>query len=127
MQAPYFPQTQHHHLAAEIYQRYISSSTSVVKIDKSIARRMEAFMLGNSVGYLSIEPGSEKTCLQVFATSSDTNQAGQPQKMARGLKFWIYRESAIGSTFSLELGSEQVQFLLLTPSSFTICQLLMKG
>ena len=61
--ALYFPQTQHHHLAAEIYQRYISSSTSVVKIDKSIARRMEAFMLGNSVGCLSIEPGSEKTCL----------------------------------------------------------------
>ena len=26
-----------------------------------------------------------------FPTRSDTNQAVQPQKMARGLKFWIYK------------------------------------
>ena len=26
---------------------------------------------------------------------SDTNQAGQPQKMARGLKFWIKEEEGL--------------------------------
>ena len=35
------------------------------------------------------EPRSEKTGLRGFPTRSDTNQAVQPQKMARGLKFRI--------------------------------------
>lgn len=39
---------QHHHLATEVFQRYISSTTSVVKVDKSMAKAMEAFMLGDS-------------------------------------------------------------------------------
>ncbi|XP_053400334.1 sorting nexin-25-like isoform X2 [Mercenaria mercenaria] len=39
---------QHHHLGADIYQRYISSTTSVVKVDKSLAKKMETFMLGDS-------------------------------------------------------------------------------
>ena len=33
------------------------------------------------------EPRHEKTCLLGFSTKNDINQAIQPQKMARGLKF----------------------------------------
>lgn len=39
---------QHHQMAQEIYQRYISSATSVVKVDKVVAKGMETFMLGDS-------------------------------------------------------------------------------
>ncbi|XP_060599757.1 sorting nexin-25-like [Ruditapes philippinarum] len=39
---------QHHNMGADIYQRFISSSTSVVKVDKSLAKKMETFMLGDS-------------------------------------------------------------------------------
>ena len=35
------------------------------------------------------EPHREKTDLSGFPTRSDTNQAVQPQKMARNFKFWI--------------------------------------
>ena len=35
------------------------------------------------------EQHHEKTCFLGFPTRSDTNQGVQPQKMARGLKFWI--------------------------------------
>ena len=35
------------------------------------------------------EPRCEKTSLRGFPTRSDTNRAVQPQKIARGLKFWI--------------------------------------
>ena len=30
-----------------------------------------------------------------FQIRSDTNRAVQPQKMARGLKFWIYKEEGL--------------------------------
>lgn len=36
-----------HHQASEIYQQYIASSTSAVKLDKIVIKGMEAFMLGN--------------------------------------------------------------------------------
>ncbi|XP_052089463.1 sorting nexin-25-like isoform X1 [Mytilus californianus] len=36
-----------HHQASEIYQQYIASSNSIVKLDKTIIKGMEAFMLGN--------------------------------------------------------------------------------
>ena len=36
-------------MGADIYQRFISSSTSVVKVDKSLVKKMETFMLGDSV------------------------------------------------------------------------------
>ena len=39
--------------------------------------------------HLRNEPCSEKTGLGGFPTRSDTNQAVQPQKMARSLKFRI--------------------------------------
>ena len=35
------------------------------------------------------EPRSDKNLFSGFSTRSDTNQAVQPQKMARSLKFWI--------------------------------------
>ncbi|KAL4230572.1 sorting nexin 25 [Mactra antiquata] len=37
-----------HHLATDIYQRFISSSTSVVKVDKTVVKGMETFMTGDS-------------------------------------------------------------------------------
>ena len=39
--------------------------------------------------YVLNEPRCEKTGLRGFRPGSDTNRAVQPQKMARGLKFWI--------------------------------------
>ena len=42
-----------------------------------------------------IKPCGEKTCLQGFMTRAYTNQATQPQKMARGLKFWTQEKRVI--------------------------------
>ncbi|XP_052278175.1 sorting nexin-25-like isoform X2 [Dreissena polymorpha] len=39
---------QHHHLANDIYQGYICSAGSVVRVDKSTARAMETFLIGDS-------------------------------------------------------------------------------
>ena len=41
------------------------------------------------------KPLNEKTCLWSFLTRSDTNQAIQPQKMARGLKFRIQKAEGL--------------------------------
>ena len=40
-------------------------------------------------GHLTFDTGHEKTLALGFWTRSDTNQAVQPQKMARSLKFKI--------------------------------------
>ena len=37
----------------------------------------------------------EKNLSSRFPTRSDTNRAIQPQKMTRGLKFWIYLEDGL--------------------------------
>ncbi|KAL3879426.1 hypothetical protein ACJMK2_031724 [Sinanodonta woodiana] len=39
---------QHHQFGSEIYQQYIASSTSAVKVDRTIIKGMESFMLGNT-------------------------------------------------------------------------------
>ncbi|KAJ8298069.1 hypothetical protein KUTeg_024600 [Tegillarca granosa] len=44
----YINQRQQHQKASEIYHQYISSSTSVVKLDKQILKGMESFMLANA-------------------------------------------------------------------------------
>ncbi|KAK3599208.1 hypothetical protein CHS0354_012814 [Potamilus streckersoni] len=39
---------QHHQFASEIYHQYIASSTTAVKVDRTIIKGMESFMLGNT-------------------------------------------------------------------------------
>ena len=51
--------------------------------------------MGNSYQELIHEPRCEKTGLWGFMTSSDTNQAVQQEKIARGLKFWIQKEEGL--------------------------------
>ena len=43
-----------------------------------------------------------------FPTRSDTNRAVQPQKMARGLKFWIYEEEGLYYLCSKNKGADQL-------------------
>ncbi|WAQ97897.1 SNX25-like protein [Mya arenaria] len=40
--------TQLHHLATDIYERYVNNSTSAVKVDRHTAKNMETFMMGDS-------------------------------------------------------------------------------
>ena len=47
------------------------------------------------------DPLREKTCFQGFMTRSNTNQAVLPQKMARGLKLWIYCTIYVAKTKAL--------------------------
>ena len=60
-----------------VQKRNQISKKSLAKNDKLVMERIK------------YEPRREKTCLRGFQTWSDTNQAAQPQKMARGLKFQI--------------------------------------
>ena len=47
------------------------------------------------VFYSIYEPRCEKKQSLGFPTRSDKNRAVQPQKMARGLKFWILEEEGL--------------------------------
>ena len=44
-----------------------------------------------------------------FPTWSDTNQAVQLQKMARGLKFWIWKEEGLSYQCSENKGADQLR------------------
>ena len=45
----------------------------------------------------------------LFPTWSDTNQAVQPQKMARGLKFWIQEVEGLFYPCSENKGADQLR------------------
>ena len=44
-----------------------------------------------------------------FPTWSDTNQAVQLQKMARGLKFWIKKVKGLDCVYSENKGADQLR------------------
>ena len=50
-----------------------------------------------------------RTCLQGFPTRSDTNQTIQPQKVARGLKFWILDLEFFYYHFCENKGADQLR------------------
>ncbi|XP_062594702.1 sorting nexin-25-like isoform X2 [Saccostrea cucullata] len=52
-------------LGKEIFDKYIASSTSAVKLDRGTVKDMEAFLLGNSPDYGAFERG-EKTVLDIL-------------------------------------------------------------
>ena len=54
-----------------------------------------------------IEPHHQKTCHWGFMTSSDTNQAVQPQKMVRGLKFQVKEVEGLCYLCSKNKGADQ--------------------
>ena len=43
-------QDQCHHVGSEVYQQYIASSSSPVKVDKAVLKGMEEFLRGDKVG-----------------------------------------------------------------------------
>ena len=51
----------------------------------------------------------EKTDIRGVPTRSGTNQAVQPQKMARGLKFRIYEVEELFYLFSKNKGADQLR------------------
>ena len=63
-----------------------------VECDFSSISRSNALLLRTS---LPNEPQCEKTCLWVSDHVPDTNQAVQPQKMLRGLRFWSKVEEGL--------------------------------
>ncbi|XP_048774013.1 sorting nexin-25-like [Ostrea edulis] len=52
-------------LGKEIYDKYIASSTSAVKLERGTKKEMEAFLLGNSPGHEAFESG-QKTVLDLL-------------------------------------------------------------
>ena len=58
-------------------------------------------------GKLQFEP-CEKNRSSGFLTRSDTNRAVQPQKMARGLKFWMYVLEGLYYPYSENKGADQL-------------------
>ena len=55
------------------------------------------------------EPRCEKTGPRGFPTRSDTNRAVQPQKMAGGLKFWMYEVEGLYYPCSENKGADQLR------------------
>ena len=55
------------------------------------------------------EPRCEKTGLQGFPTRSHTNQAVQPQKIARGLKFITWEVEGLYRPCSENKGADQLR------------------
>ena len=54
------------------------------------------------------ESHHEKTCLWSSLTRCNTNWAGQPQKMARGLKFWVKEVEGFHYLSSENKGADQL-------------------
>ena len=63
---------------------------------------------GLHINLVIVEPRCEKTGLRGFPTRSDTNQAIQPQKMARSLKFWIKKGKGLYYPCSETKGADQL-------------------
>ena len=63
------------------------SNELILKLSSSTWSPVSLKILGKS-----FEPRHEKTCLREFSTRSDSNWPAQLQKLARILKFWLYRD-----------------------------------
>ena len=58
-----------------------------------------------------------------FPTRSDTNQALGPQRMARGLKFWIYVVEGLYTLCSKSKGADQLVAQLICSIAFAYAKI----
>ena len=75
----------------------------------SIPCYYNVFELVKEITPTCIEPRCEKTGLWGFPTRSDTNRAVQLQKIAKGLKFRIYKEEGLYYLCSENKGADQLR------------------